>query len=109
MKPPDSVAIVVEEEEEAGESCGTSVGRGCAWCMINNVDIPMFFISIIVLYLSVRTCLYCVMVVGIVSALLCSRFRLLNGTLWASLIVLWTHDWSLTFGSLDVRWSQHTL
>lgn len=105
---PDTVAVVVEDSEESGgESCGTSVGRGCVWCMINNVDIPMFFLSAVILFLSVRTCLYCVMVVGIVSALLCSRFRLLNGTLWASLIVLWTHDWSLTFGSLDVHWSRH--
>jgi hypothetical protein len=99
----DSVVEVDDNEE----SIGTRVGRGCVWCMINNADIPMFFLSLVVLYLSVNTCIYCVMAVGIISALLCSRFRLLNGTLWASLLVLWTHDWSMSFGRLDVHWSQH--
>ena len=95
-------------EEETPESCGAATGRGCVWCMVNNADMPMFFISLLVLYLSVNTCIYCVMIVGIVSALLCSRFRLLNGTLWASLVVLWTHDWNMSVGRLDVHWSQHS-
>ena len=97
---------VVDDDDE---SCGATVGKGCVWCMVNNVDIPMFFISLVILFLSVNSCTYCVMVVGVVSALLCSRFRLLNGTLWASLVILWTHDWKLSFGRLDMHWSQNAL
>lgn len=96
-----------DEEGEEDEGCGAMLGRGCAWCMINHSDIPLFFLSFIVLYLSINRCCYCVMVVAIISALLCMRFPLLNATLWSSLIVLYLHkDWNLNFGNVKVSWNR---
>lgn len=77
--------------------------------MINHSDIPLFFLSFVILYLSINKCCYCVMVVAIVSALLCMRFPLLNATLWSSLIVLYLHkDWNLNFGNVKVTWNRST-
>jgi hypothetical protein len=91
------------------QSFGAWLGQGCAWCMINHSDIPLFFLSFVVLYLSINTCCYCVMVVTIVSALMCMRFPLLNATLWSSLIVLYLHkDWNLNFGNVKVSWNRAT-
>lgn len=90
-------------------SFGAWLGQGCAWCMINHSDIPLFFLSFVVLYLSINTCCYCVMVVTIISALMCMRFPLLNATLWSSLIVLYLHkDWNLNFGNVKVSWNRAT-
>ena len=97
-----------DDDDDMPESIGKSIGRGCIYCCMTHADIPVFVLSIIVMYLSVGTCIYCVMVVGAVSAVLCTRFHILNGTLWASLVILWFHDWALSFGKLDVRWSQKT-
>jgi hypothetical protein len=92
---------------EERQSFGEWIGQGCAWCMINHSDIPLFFLSFIVLYLSINRCCYCVMVVAIVSALMCMRFPLLNATLWSSLIVLYLHkDWNLNFGNVKVSWNR---
>ena len=89
------------------QSFGEWIGQGCAWCMINHSDIPLFFLSFVVLYLSINRCCYCVMVVAIVSALMCMRFPLLNATLWSSLIVLYLHkDWNLNFGNVKVSWNR---
>ena len=91
------------------QSFGAWLGQTCAWCMINHSDIPLFFLSFIVLYLSINRCCYCVMVVAIVSALLCMRFPLMNATLWSSLIVLYLHkDWNLNFGNVKVSWNRST-
>jgi hypothetical protein len=92
---------------EENESVGAMIGRGCAWCMINHSDIPLFFLSLLVMYLSINHCCYCVMVVAIISALLCMRFPLLNATLWSALIVLYLHkDWNLNFGNVKVSWNR---
>jgi len=93
--------------EADGQSFGEWIGQGCAWCMINHSDIPLFLLSFVVLYLSINRCCYCVMVVAIVSALMCMRFPLLNATLWSSLIVLYLHkDWKLSFGDVKVSWNR---
>jgi len=97
-----------DTDDDEPDTVGKMMGRGCVYCCLNHADIPIFALSLLVMYLSLGTCLYCVMVVGIVSALLCTRFRILNATLWASLIILWYHDWDVSFGRLDVRWSQHS-
>jgi hypothetical protein len=98
----------VDDTEDTDEqSCGESVGQGCAWCLINHTDIPLFFLSFIILYLSINRCCYCVVVVAIVSALMCMRFPLLNATLWSALIVLYLHkDWNLNFGNVKVSWNR---
>ena len=100
------------EDGEGGEAeptCAASVGQGCAWCLINHTDIPLFFLSFIILYLSINRCCYCVVVVAIVSALMCMRFPLLNATLWSALIVLYLHkDWNLNFGNVKVSWNRST-
>ena len=94
---------------EGRQSTGVWLGQGCIWCMINHSDIPLFFLSFIVLYLSINRCCYCVMVVAIISAMLCMRFPLLNATLWSSLIVLYLHkDWNLNFGNVKISWNRAT-
>ena len=114
-KPEKYKGISAEEEgieandESEGASCGETVGQGCAWCLINHTDIPLFFISFLVLYLSINRCCYCVMVVAIVSALMCMRFPLLNATLWSALIVLYLHkDWNMNFGNVKISWNRST-
>jgi hypothetical protein len=104
-------SIVNSDEDdwliEENESYGSMIGRGCAWCMVNHSDIPLFFISFIVLYLSINRCCYCVLVVAIISALMCMRFPLLNATLWSSLIVLYLHkDWNINFGNVKIAWNR---
>ena len=102
----DGRASSYADEEQ---SLGSWIGQGCAWCMINHSDIPLFFLSFIVLYLSINRCCYCVMVVAVISALMCMRFPLLNATLWSSLIVLYLHkDWNLNFGNVKVSWNRAT-
>jgi hypothetical protein len=98
----------VEYADDADEQgCGEMVGQGCAWCLINHTDIPLFFLSFIILYLSINRCCYCVVVVAIVSALMCMRFPLLNATLWSALIVLYLHkDWNINFGNVKVSWNR---
>ena len=83
------------------------ISRTCLQCMINNSDIPLFFLSLVVLFLSVNRCCYCVVVVAIISALTCMRFRLMNATLWSALIVLYCHkDWNVNFGNVQVMWNR---
>jgi hypothetical protein len=92
---------------EENESYGSMIGRGCAWCMLNHSDIPLFFISFLILYLSINRCCYCVFIVAIISALMCMRFPLLNATLWSSLIVLYLHkDWNINFGNVKIAWNR---
>ena len=98
-----------EDTDEDEQSCAATVGQGCAWCLINHTDIPLFFLSFVILYLSINSCCYCVVVVAIVSALMCMRFPLLNATLWSALIVLYLHkDWNLNFGNVKVSWNRAT-
>ena len=88
---------------------GTAIGRGCAWCVMNHIDVPMFFLSFLVLYLSVNRCCFCVLVVAIVSALMCVRFRIMNATLWSAIFVLYMHkDWDVNFGSVRLSWNRPT-
>ena len=95
--------------EDERQGFGAWLGQTCAWCMINHSDIPLFFLSFIVLYLSINKCCYCVMIVAIISALMCMRFPLLNATLWSSLVVLYLHkDWNLNFGNVKLTWNRAT-
>lgn len=97
------------EDDEREESFGACIGRCCAHCMIHHIDIPIFFVSLGVLYLSMDRCCYCVMVVAIISALMCLRFPILNATLWSAIIVLYMHkDWHLNFGDVKVTWNRAT-
>jgi hypothetical protein len=99
----------IDENGDDDQSYGEMVGQGCAWCFLNHTDIPLFFISFLILYLSINRCCYCVMVVAIISALLCMRFPLLNATLWSALIVLYMHkDWNLNFGNVKISWNRST-
>jgi hypothetical protein len=97
-----------DDDDDTPESVGKTMGRGFVWCCINHTDLPIFLLSVLVMYLSVGSCLYCIVIVGMVSAILCTRFHILNATLWVSLEILWYHDWALSFGRLDVWWSQRT-
>jgi hypothetical protein len=95
---------------EGGEepiSWGVFVGRACGYCLMNHYDIPIFFLSFLVLYLSVNRCCYCVVVVTVVCALLCLRFPILNAPLWSSLVVLYFHkEWNVNFGNVQVHWTR---
>lgn len=94
------------EDKEEDETLGTLIGRGCAWFIVNHIDIPVFFISLLILYLSVNRCCYCVFMVAVISGALCLRFRMLNATLWSALIVLYFHkDWNLKFGNVQLSWN----
>ena len=85
------------------------LGRWCAQCLMNHIDIPMFFISFLVLYLSIDRCCYCVLLVALVSAFMCIRFPILNATLWSALIVLYLHkNWNINFGDVKVSWNRAT-
>ena len=96
-------------DDDEDESFAMLAGRCCAWCIINHIDIPMFIISFIVLYLSVDRCCYCVFVVAFISAFLCMRFPILNATLWSALAVLYLHkDWNLNFGDVKITWNRAT-
>jgi hypothetical protein len=98
---------IQSDETDQEESIGNLMGRGCAWFIVNHIDIPMFFVSFLILYLSVNRCCYCVFMVAIISGVLCMRFRILNATLWSALIVLYLHkDWDLTFGAVRVSWNR---
>jgi hypothetical protein len=97
------------DSDEDEQTCAATVGQGCAWCLVNHTDIPLFFLSFIILYLSINRCCYCVVVVAIVSALMCMRFPLLNATLWSALIVLYLHkDWNINFGNVKIAWNRAT-
>ena len=97
------------QNEEQDESIGVAMGRCCAWCILNHIDIPMFILSFLILYLSVDRCCYCVFMVALMSALLCMRFPILNATLWSALAVLYLHkDWNLSFGDVKIVWNRST-
>ena len=107
MKDPEAASLVIEEEDDYDEPCYMFVAKTCCRCLMNNADIPLFFISLLVLFLSVNRCCYCVVVVAIISALTCMRFRLMNATLWSALLVLYWHkNWNINFGNVQVVWNR---
>ena len=96
-----------KQDDDLNESFGAALGRCCVWFIMNHIDIPMFIISFLILYLSVDRCCYCVFVVAMVSACLCLRFPILNATLWSAIAVLYLHkDWNLNFGDVKVSWNR---
>jgi hypothetical protein len=96
-------------EEEESPPVSVAVGRGCAWCIVNHFDVPVFILSFCVLYLSVNRCCYCVLVVALVSAFMCLRFRIMNATLWSAIFVLYLHkDWNISFGDVKISWNRNT-
>ena len=98
-----------EEPTEEDESFGSVMGRCCVWFVTNHIDIPMFVVSFLILYLSVNRCCYCVFVVAIISACMCMRFPILNATLWSAIAVLYLHkDWNLSFGDVKITWNRAT-
>jgi hypothetical protein len=98
-----------ESGEEEDESVGVSCGRCCVWFVTNHIDLPVFVISFLVLYLSVNRCCYCVFMVAIISASMCLRFPILNATLWSAILVLYMHkDWNLSFGDIKIAWNRAT-
>jgi hypothetical protein len=98
-----------DEEECDEETVGALMGRCCVWFLLNHIDIPIFIISFLILYLSVNRCCYCVFVVALVSAFMCMRFPILNATLWSAIAVLYLHkNWNLSFGDVKIEWSRAT-
>jgi hypothetical protein len=107
MKAPLDEEKAGDEEDPETPAMSVVLGRGCAWCMVNHFDIPIFFLSALVLYLSVGRCCHCVLVVAIVSALLCIRFRILNATLWSAILVLYMHkNWDISLGAVRLTWKR---
>ncbi|GEM_PF-3598240 len=107
----DSVDSCKDCDDDSDEKPTMSemFGRGAAWCIVNHFDIPIFLLSSLVLYLSVNRCCHCVLVVAIVSALLCIRFRILNATLWSAILVLYMHkDWDISLGAVRITWNRMT-
>jgi len=103
----DKKPELIDIEQAHEPTTGEVLGRGCAWCIVNHFDIPVFVLSYLVLYLSVNRCCHCVLVVAIISALLCLRFRILNATLWSAIIVLYMHkDWDLSLGGVRITWNR---
>ena len=96
-----------DEDEEEDESVGVRCGRCCVWFVTNHIDLPVFIISFLILYLSVNRCCYCVFMVAIISASMCMRFPILNATLWSAILVLYMHkDWNLSFGDIKIAWNR---
>jgi hypothetical protein len=98
-----------ESDEDEEESIGVRCGRCCVWFVTNHIDLPVFIISFLILYLSVNKCCYCVFMVAIISASMCMRFPILNATLWSAIVVLYLHkDWNLSFGDVKIVWNRAT-
>ena len=99
----------IESCEEESPPASVVIGRGCAWCVVNHFDFPVFCLSFLILYLSVNRCCYCVIVVALVSAFMCMRFRIMNATLWSAILVLYLHkDWNVSFGDVRISWNRST-
>jgi len=99
----DSVVDVSPEED----SLSAELGRGCAKCVADQLDVPVFLLSFLILYLSVNRCCECVLVVAIVSALMCIRWRILNATLWSAIAVLYMHkNWNINMGDVNISWNR---
>jgi hypothetical protein len=60
-----------------------------------SVQILLLVVSVIVIWTCMSYCLWCIFALMIVSVLLCFEYRLMNIVLWACVLVLWLHGWSL--------------
>ena len=99
--------IDIEACDEPIEPMSTTVGRACAWCVINHIDIPIFCLSFLILYLSSSQCPYCVFIVALVSALTCTHFRMLNATLWSAILVLYLQkDCNIKLGNISIGYNR---
>jgi hypothetical protein len=59
------------------------------------IQLGVFGIGGLLLWITVSYCLPCVFIVLAISAVLCFQYRLMNIILWAAIIVLWLHGWRL--------------
>jgi hypothetical protein len=94
-----------EHDLEANETCGKKCGRICACILWEIIDIPVLIFLGLLLYVTMDVCIYCVVAVGAFSAVLCLRWRMLQITFWASVIVLWLHGWKMTAGWFSIAWT----
>ena len=91
----------------------TMWNRCCAFCTwlasdeaIPYVDVSVFLLSCIILYLTMEVCTICVFVLLIVSLFFCCRFRYMFFILWACIGVLWLHGWRFGGGKgLSIQWN----
>lgn len=60
-----------------------------------SLQLVLLCVSIWAMWIFIEVCVPCIFIVTIVSAIFCFEYRLMNIVLWASVIVLWGHGWSL--------------
>lgn len=82
----------------------------CTWLTTDDavpyVDVAVFLISCLVLFLTMEVCQLCVFVLLLVSLFFCCRFRYMFFTLWACIGVLWVHGWRFGNGKgFSVQWN----
>ena len=63
----------------------------------NRLTIQLFLLvgSLCALWACMHYCVPCVFAVMVVSLVFCFEYRLMNIVLWASVLALWFHGWSL--------------
>lgn len=90
-----AVSYMHEEEEEPIDDCSSMF----LWLNKEenqlSIQLGIFVVTILLLWLSVSYCTVCVFGVLAISAVFCLQYRLMNLVLWASIIVLWLHGWRL--------------
>lgn len=70
-----------------------------------SIQLGVFCIGSLLMWLTVAYCPLCVFGVLGVSAVFCLQYRLMNLLLWASILVLWVHGWRIgDERGLSVKW-----
>ena len=59
------------------------------------IQLVLLGVSVWAMWIFIDACLPCIFIIMLVSAFFCFEYRLMNIVLWASVIVLWGHGWSL--------------
>lgn len=89
---------------------------GCAWESFRcyafmddyrlTIQLVLLGVSVWAMWIFIDACLPCIFIIMLVSLFFCFEYRLMNIVLWASVIVLWGHGWSLGDKSagLSVSW-----
>ena len=69
------------------------------------IQLGLLGTSILCLWFFIDVCVWCIMLLALVSCIFCFEYRLMNIVLWACMIVLWLHGWTVTNGrGLTMEW-----
>ena len=103
------------EGGELGKSCEIKLANGpwdyfwtwYDWADDHRLIMQLIFLlgMFLLLWITMPVCQICVFGVMCGCAVLCLEYRLLNLTMWASIIVLWLHGWRFGGGKgLSLSW-----